>query len=505
MTSVVFRPTQSLGFNRRGQSMNGIVRRMIAALAVAVFVATAAPTDAQDYLACPADLGGYLRPLLAIGERGEIRADGVPTRGRSAPTLDAEIVFQIEPGTSFTVVGGSACADGYLWWRVAYGAQVGWVAESSVEERIYYVQPVSVENESPRAAITRESLSRIVALPFEISPARFTLASTAPFALVRTPELVTTLVASSDPRRVLGLLEGERRVVDAAFDATGQFFALGTFDAEQNGYSASLYRYVAGASPSVFPAAAPIVLGGEPPLIAVALQTPYLLTLHADGENASGALLTWRADSGELVGRVEFDMSPAYLVSDSTGLMVAVSAAGGAGAETLLIDLRRQEITARVPEYGVLAWNPYPGSGREQLIVGNADGTVSVYLALPSEAAQPPDIVPARLERLGAVEVFVRRADASLSVVSLALDPGGQLLAVGGGIGANGALPDDLRVAVAFVDLTTYIVSADSVGGEDWASIDQLAFSSDGTALWVGYTSRERRAGLGFYGVAAAG
>lgn len=456
---------------------------------------------AQDLLACPADLSGYLRPLLSVGARGEIRADGVPTRARFAPTISAGIAFQIEPGTSFTVIGGPACADGYLWWRIAYAAQLGWTAESSVEERIYYFQPAQAVSSAPRPAITREALGNLALLPYELPAARFSLSLFAPLSLVHGSQVPPALVASDDPTRLRGTLDAGGRIVDASLDVSGALVAIGAFDSTQSLYSAALYRYLPSAEPALVPALrSSIGLAGELPLIAVALQPPYLLTLHGDSDLGQGAMLIWSSETGESLGRVDLPMAPASLVGDSTGLVAAVSAAGGAGAETLLIDLRTQEIVARVPDYGVLAWNAYPGSRREQLLIGRADGTVAFYLALPSEDAQPPQIIPARLERLGQVEVFVRRPDVATAVLSMALDPSGRLLAVGGGA-SDTSLPDDFRASVAFVDLTTYIVSVESVRDEDWRSVDQLAFSSDGSALWVGYTRREAGSGLRLYGV----
>lgn len=459
----------------------------------------------SDYLACPADLSGYLRPLLTIGGRGEIRADGVPTRARFAPTLNAQIAFQIEPGTSFAVIGGPACADGYLWWRVAYNGRLGWTAESSAEERIYYFQPAAAVSSAPRPSISRDVLANLSALRFELPSTRFALSAFAPLAFVHPSDMPPTLLASDDPTRVRGTLDAGGRIVDAAVDDGGAHVAVGAFDIESGSYYAALYRYFPGANPSLVSALrSNISLDTELLLVAVALQPPYLLTLHGDSERSSGALLIWAMDTGELVGRVALRMAPAHIVGDSTGLVAAVSAAGGVGAETVLIDLRSQEIVARAPDYGVLAWNPYPGSGREELLIGRADGTVAFYLVLPAEAAQPPQIVPARLERLGEVEVFVRRPDVATSALSLAVDPRGQLVAVGGGAD-DGALPDDFSASVAFIDLTTFIVSADSVRDDDWRRVDQLAFSSDGTALWVGYASREDGSGVRLYGVAAGG
>jgi hypothetical protein len=457
---------------------------------------------AQDLLACPAALTGYLRPLLSVGGRGEIRADGVPTRARFTPTINAGISFQIEPGTSFTVIGGPACADGYLWWRVAYGEQIGWTAESSVSERIYYFQPAPPLSDSPRAPITRETLGQVRDLGLTLPSARFSVAAFAPWAMVYGTQVPLTVLRASDPTQALAMLTTDARTSAADIDATGSRILVGGYNAATQGYFAQLYRYVPGAVTPLFSILSPILLTDAPPLVNVAISPPYLLTLHAEVDAEVGALLIWDAETGALTGRVELAMSPASLVIDGTGLVAAVSALAGANAQTVLVDLRTAEVVASAEDYGVLAWNPYPGSWREQLLIGRNDGVVVVYLALPPEAAQPLQIVPARLQRLGEVEVFVRRPDMNISVLSMAVDPRAALLAVGGGSRFDGALPEDFRAAVAFVDLETFIVDANSIRSDDWRSVDQLGFSADGTALWVGYSPREGASALGVFGVA---
>jgi hypothetical protein len=460
--------------------------------------------SAQDLLACPADYTGYLRPLLTIGQRGEIRADGVPLRARAAPALSARLAFQIEPGTSFVVVAGPACADGYLWWRILYEGQTGWAAESSGAARTYYVQPAPALP-MPRPAIARDTLNALDILPFAVPAGRFDTPAFAPRLLLRASSAALELRDSSAPGRVMGRLDVPGRIVDAVTDSSGDYIFVGAYDSTRAAYNASLYRYRAGANPAIsLTPPRTIDLSEELPLTAVAISAEALLTLHSAVDESRGALVFWSRDAGERLGSVELPMSPAHIRIDATGQAAAVSAVSGLNAQTVLIDLPSQQMVASAPDYGVIEFNPYPGSGREQLLIGKADGRVAVYLALPSETASPPQIIPARLARLGEVEVFVRRPDITISVTSLAIGAGGTFAAVGGeSTATNETLPDDFRASVAFLDMTTFIVDATSVSGDDWRSVDDLAFSADASALWVSYRTRQNEAGLSIFGVSA--
>ena len=60
---------------------------------------------------------------------------------RRSASRNAGDVFNIEPGASVTIIGGPACADGWVWWQVENSAgQSGWTSEGDVD--IYWLLPV---------------------------------------------------------------------------------------------------------------------------------------------------------------------------------------------------------------------------------------------------------------------------------------------------------------------------------------------------------------------------
>lgn len=64
---------------------------------------------------------------------------GAPNNVRGEPDLQAEIVGQVPGDAVFNLLSDSVCADGYLWWEVAYQGTVGWMAEGYGDT--YYVEP----------------------------------------------------------------------------------------------------------------------------------------------------------------------------------------------------------------------------------------------------------------------------------------------------------------------------------------------------------------------------
>lgn len=78
---------------------------------------------------------------LAVGMRARVTfTDGTPLRVRSAPG-DAIITEMVE-GTSFTILGGPICLDGFTWWQLQLDdGTIGWSAEGDLSD--YYIEPLS--------------------------------------------------------------------------------------------------------------------------------------------------------------------------------------------------------------------------------------------------------------------------------------------------------------------------------------------------------------------------
>jgi uncharacterized protein YraI len=81
---------------------------------------------------------GVPPPRLTVGGQGRV-TPGVPNKMRSAPSTGAAQVGSIPGEGVFSVVGGSQCADGFLWWQVSYDGVVGWTASGTSDE--YWVEP----------------------------------------------------------------------------------------------------------------------------------------------------------------------------------------------------------------------------------------------------------------------------------------------------------------------------------------------------------------------------
>jgi hypothetical protein len=78
---------------------------------------------------------------LRVGTYGRI-TPGEPNVLRSAPGKNASgstVIGNLRQGTVVDIVGGPVCADGFLWWQVGSGEQVGWTAEG--QGSTYWMEP----------------------------------------------------------------------------------------------------------------------------------------------------------------------------------------------------------------------------------------------------------------------------------------------------------------------------------------------------------------------------
>ncbi|MBE2184862.1 MAG: hypothetical protein IAE89_15645 [Anaerolineae bacterium] len=58
------------------------------------------------------------------------------------PSSSGAVLYQIEGGTIFDVIGPPECGDGYRWWQISFQGQAGWTAEGDNIE--YFLELVSV-------------------------------------------------------------------------------------------------------------------------------------------------------------------------------------------------------------------------------------------------------------------------------------------------------------------------------------------------------------------------
>jgi hypothetical protein len=102
--------------------------------------APAAPTP--DPLSnCPIDFAGFLRPRIVTGGTARIAEGGTPNRLRARPSVDAEQIGVIQPGTTVRVLEGPSCevSSRVVWWRINDNGTIGWTAESQGDN--YFLRP----------------------------------------------------------------------------------------------------------------------------------------------------------------------------------------------------------------------------------------------------------------------------------------------------------------------------------------------------------------------------
>lgn len=109
----------------------------------------------------PADDPAYLAPRLSVGIQARVVTTGIPNNIRQQAGSSSQLLGEIPPGATFTVVGGPSCStlDKIVWWRVDYNGISGWTAEGKDQE--YWLEPLNL-SATPNA---------LPATPQKITPA----------------------------------------------------------------------------------------------------------------------------------------------------------------------------------------------------------------------------------------------------------------------------------------------------------------------------------------------
>ena len=90
---------------------------------------------------CPADYVDYLAPRLVIGEQARVLPD-IQLNLRPEPSLETARLAVLVSGTHVTVLDDTPrCADNFVWWHVSIDDTDGWIAEGSLSENEYFIEP----------------------------------------------------------------------------------------------------------------------------------------------------------------------------------------------------------------------------------------------------------------------------------------------------------------------------------------------------------------------------
>ncbi|MGJ3241239.1 MAG: protein kinase domain-containing protein [Anaerolineae bacterium] len=116
------------------------------------YIVTLRASDADDLIGayslgvtqlrtCP----DALPSRVLVGELARVTLDGLSNNLRTNPTADSSRLDQIPAGGVFTVLAGPVCNDGFTWYRVQYGNNVGWTAEGDAED--YWLEQLPDDDE----------------------------------------------------------------------------------------------------------------------------------------------------------------------------------------------------------------------------------------------------------------------------------------------------------------------------------------------------------------------
>ncbi len=147
----------------------------------------------QDTGATPVECVGAPVSRVKVGEVITVSADDPrPLNVRIQPSLQAEVLARLDPGTTTLIVSGPVCEASYLWWQVLLddGSQ-GWVAEGDADT--YYIEPFGVVPPDPNLPQSAEQN----ALPSALPPGVYYLEITAPEFDQDTKPKRTVLVVQS--------------------------------------------------------------------------------------------------------------------------------------------------------------------------------------------------------------------------------------------------------------------------------------------------------------------
>ncbi|GAB4531120.1 MAG: hypothetical protein OHK0046_51930 [Anaerolineae bacterium] len=84
-------------------------------------------------------------PRLVVGSRGQV-APGAANNLRDVPNTGGARVGQMPSGSTFAVLEGPVCADGFNWYQVEFNGAIAWTVEGTDGE--YWLQPLEADAEA---------------------------------------------------------------------------------------------------------------------------------------------------------------------------------------------------------------------------------------------------------------------------------------------------------------------------------------------------------------------
>src|SRR5690349_888832 len=140
------------------------MRNQLLSLFLLCALATIQPMVAQEEIECPdappTRLADFDDAVVTPGQSNHLRDE---------PSLDGEIIGELPAGTLVNVLNTHECADGYLWWEVAYNGIQGYMAEGDADA--YGLEPYVEPTPMPVSTATDTEISaQSDLLTFRYSP-----------------------------------------------------------------------------------------------------------------------------------------------------------------------------------------------------------------------------------------------------------------------------------------------------------------------------------------------
>jgi WD40 repeat protein len=414
---------------------------------------------------------GAMDTQLATGVPARARDNGIPKNVRSQPGVGSAQVGQVPAGALVQIVGGPQCADGMVWWQINMNGLIGWVAEG--QYGVYWFSPAETTSAAPvtgsgdsSAPAPQPDYPGIPAQPQPITADN--AAALVRFVDLPLDEAITGLGWSPDgqtlgatgqagiwlynvadlnrgqPPRLLQIPNGP--VNDIAFSSDQATMATAHADG-----TVRIWDIETGGQRAV-------LRGPDEPVLSVAFNPDSTLLAAAGGSESDYAVRLW-----DIAGQSPSTVLEGHSAPVNTLTFSADGTLLASGGEDTTV--RLWDVVSGTPAL-VLEGHSAPALALTfsvdgaQLASAGADGMIMLWDIASGSAVTLPGHTDA--------------------ITSLALTPGGSLLASGGG-----TLPDPADNTIRLWNTATSepIAFVENYGTTPTIAVQELVFNPAGTLL----------------------
>lgn len=182
----------------------------------------------------PPDDPTFLAPRLSKGIQARVSAGGLPNLIREQPGSSSQLLGQIPPADSFTVLDGPRCTllDKIVWWQINYNNLIGWTGEG--QDGTYWLEPADfaltptapVQESVVITTVNAAQLNAVLSVNgvIAVSADGKRYASTAGDVITVTP--------INSPAQIISFAQNGVNTTSLAFNAAGTMLAAGMANGE---------------------------------------------------------------------------------------------------------------------------------------------------------------------------------------------------------------------------------------------------------------------------------